>query len=281
MKDFKFSCLPLSLYDDIYSGRLSVTGLSYLAAYMGYDGIDINEYFVRDFTCGDITSLREKLSVPVVSMCAYSDFTNSDPFIIKGEVARAVENIKKAACIGASYIRLTAGPAYEYCDSSNTIESIYSCFSRCAEAAEKNGVRILLENHLQALSWDHPDYDFDYDRMILLWDRLKSLPIAVNFDTANAYALGNWQGLLSVLLDSIESIHINDIASMEPFRCSVAGEGIVCIEDMLKIIFDNGFTGWITIEEAGFEGAEGMARAIKNARAICSRMTTPKRGAQK
>lgn len=268
MKDIKFSCLPLSLYEDIYAGTISVLQLSNLASEMEYDGIDINEYFINDLSLYGIADLRKKLAVPVVSMCVYSDFTNNDPLVIEKEVQRAITNIKKAAAIGAKYVRLTAGPSYPYCNNHSTITQIYDCFAKCVSVAEEYNITVLLENHLKALSWDHLDYNFNYDRMLLLWKRLKTLPVAINFDTANSYALGNWQGLLEELLPRIEAIHINDIASMDPFRCAVAGEGIVCIENMLDKIFEHGYSGWITIEEAGFEGTEGMARAIKNMRKV-------------
>lgn len=272
MKDIKFSCLPLSIYDQFYNGNITISQFSKMAHEMGYDGIDINEYFVKDMSIHTLNSLKNELEIPVVGMCAYSDFTNRDSSIIDNEINRALENITKAAAVGAQYVRLTAGPAYPYCNNDTTIDLIYDCFSQCIEEASKLGIKIVLENHLKALSWEHLDYNFDYERILLLWEKLKRLSVSINFDTANSYALGNWQGLLNVLLDRIETLHINDIASMEPFECSVAGEGIVCIKDMLQIIFNNGFTGWITIEEAGFQGTEGMSRAIKNMRSLCSEL---------
>ena len=265
--DAKFSCLPLSLYQNIYDGSLSLSRFSSMAREMGYDGIDINEYFTKDLSLREAESLSLGLQLPVICMCAYSDFTNCDPVTLRNEVQRALNNIEKAACLGAEYIRLTAGPAHPYCDD-NTVDTVYACFEECAEEAKKHNIKILIENHLKALSWDYPDYNFDYRRMLLLWDRLKELPVFINFDTANSYALGNWEKLLEKLLERIEAIHINDISSLNPFKCSVAGEGIVCIDKMLQRLFDYGFNGWITIEEAAFQGAEGMKKSIENMKSL-------------
>ena len=36
------------------------------------------------------------------------------------------------------------------------------------------------------------------------------------------------------------------------------------VENMLRILLARGFDGWFSIEEAGFQGVDGMKRAIAN-----------------
>jgi sugar phosphate isomerase/epimerase len=124
-------------------------------------------------------------------------------------------------------------------------------------------LEILLENHSQPGAWKYPDFDFHMDRFLTLWDELKELPISVNFDTANAYALKDWKRLLNAVTGRIATIHLNDLASVEPLAFARVGEGIVPLEEMVRAVYATGYEGPICIEEAGFQGWEGTVKAVE------------------
>ena len=67
----------------------------------------------------------------------------------------------------------------------------------------------------------------------------------------------------------IATLHVNDLACVDPLVFCCVGDGVVDIEAMLRAIFKAGFRGPLSIEEAGFAGEEGLCRAIRNTRHFC------------
>ena len=102
-----------------------------------------------------------------------------------------------------------------------------------------------------------------------LWERLRSLPIHINFDTANAYALKDWKRILNAVAGRIATVHINDLASVEPLAFCLAGDGIVPMEEILNAVYATGFRGDICLEEAAFQGWDGIERAVAYTLDLC------------
>ena len=95
----------------------------------------------------------------------------------------------------------------------------------------------------------------------MLWDVLKELPIHINFDTANSYALGDWKRILNAVSGRITTVHLNDLASVTPLAFTLVGAGIVPMEEMLDAVYATGFAGDLCIEEAAFRGFAGIEEA--------------------
>ena len=260
----KLSTLPVSLYSQVYSGELSMPQWSQLGADLGLDAVDINTLFMKNMTLDEIAAVREQMVLPVLMATTYSDFTVLDKDELKREVEQAKENIRKCEAIGAKYIRMTAGQAYPECKVHDAIDQVYDCFEECVKEGERCGVRLLIENHSQPGAWKYPDFNYHPSRVLRLWEKLEPLPIGVNFDTANAFALDCWSEILHKMLPRIETVHVNDVDCVDPLHFCVVGEGVACIENMLRILLARGFDGWFSIEEAGFQGVDGMKRAIAN-----------------
>jgi sugar phosphate isomerase/epimerase len=127
---------------------------------MRLDAIDINTLFLGDMTMYEIAAIRDQLSLPVLMISTYSDFTNPDAYFRKQEIENAIRNIKYAKQIGTKYVRLTAGQAYPDCSVSRTIDNVYTCFEACVPIAEQCGVRILIENHSKPDARTYPDFNF-------------------------------------------------------------------------------------------------------------------------
>ena len=121
-----------------------------------------------------------------------------------------------------------------------------------------------------------PEHDADYvfhaERFLALWEALKPLPISINYDTANAYALKEWERLLDAVAGRIETIHLNDLASVDPLTFALVGEGIVPLEEMLRAVKSTGFCGPVCIEEAGFQGWNGIAKAVTYTQELCRKV---------
>ncbi len=267
----KISCLPVSLYKEFFEGRLTIETWSEKAKALGLAAIDINALFIREKSEEDIAEIRKRLSLPVLMVSAYSDFTHPD----KAERARVIETAKadmrRAKAIGAAYIRLTAGQHHPEADEAEMLSWARDGFLECAKVSEETGVKILLENHSQPGAWAYPDYVFDTERFLKTWAALSDLPIGVNFDTANAYALGAWEQLLAAVSGRIETVHLNDLSSLSPLGFALVGAGIVPLGEMMEAIYKTGFSGAVCIEEASFTCWDGISRAATFAKELCQK----------
>ncbi len=270
----KLSCLPVSLYPEFYDGTRTVPQWAAEAKALGLDMVDINALFLKGKTHREIEQIRSELEVPVFMVSAYSDFTHPSWEGRQEAIETALYDIWAAQHIGASWIRLTAGQAYPGESDAEMIERAYAGFAACAEEAEKAGVGILLENHSQPGAWKYPDLDFHLERFAALWDRLKALPVSINFDTANAYALQDWKAILACVAGRIATVHLNDLSSVTPLRFARIGEGIVPLEEMLRAVYDTGFAGAVCIEEAGFQDVSGVAAAAVFAKDLLQKCET-------
>ena len=268
----KISCLPVSLFDAFFSGRRTIAQWSAQAVKLGLDSVDIHALFMRERTLAEVEQIRRELTLPVCMVSTYSDFTNPDA--AQREMAKTVaeRDMQRAAAIGAKYIRMTAGQGYPGQKDEETIRWVYDGFAHCAELSSKYGVGILMENHAKPGAWQYPDFNFDMDRFLALWDALKELPVSVNFDTANAYALHDWKRVLEAVKGRIATIHLNDLETVEPLKFALVGEGIAPLQEMVQAVTDTGFDGCICIEEAGYQGWEGMKKAAAFARNLAENL---------
>lgn len=265
----KVSCLPVSLYQEFFAGDRTIPQWSKQAKDLGLDCVDINALFIREKSLAEIAVIRRELVAPVLMVSAYSDFTLPDVNARAQALQTALADMERAAAIGAKYIRLTAGQAYPGQDDAEMCTRVYDCFKVCCEKAEQLGLTILLENHSKPGAWQYIDYNFHLEHFLLLWEKVKELPISINFDTANAYALHDWKKLLHAVAGRIATVHINDLASIAPLQFCLAGDGIVPMEQILDAVYATGFRGDICLEEAAFMGWEGVEKAVAYTLELC------------
>jgi sugar phosphate isomerase/epimerase len=57
-------------------------------------------------------------------------------------------------------------------------------------------------------------------------------------------------------------IHTNDIARVGAFEPVLLGTGVSPIVSIYRMVRENGFDGWISVEEASKSGEEGFRKAI-------------------
>ena len=265
----KVSCLPVSLYQAFFSGDITIVQWAKQAKALGLDCVDINALFIRNKSLAEIGAIARQLAVPVLMVSAYSDFTAADDKARAQALETALEDMERAAAIGAKYIRLTAGQAYPGQEDAQMCARVYDCFKVCCEKAAALDLTILLENHSKPGAWQYADYNFHTERFLLLWEKVKALPISINFDTANAYALQDWEKILNAVAGRIATVHINDLASIDPLQFCLAGDGIVPMEQILDAIYATGFRGDICLEEASFMGWEGAQKAVGYTLELC------------
>lgn len=265
------SCLPVSLFPELISGTSSIERWANYAAELGLDAFDISILFVRDRTPRGISQLRaqvEASGLPLAMVATYPDFTVPDRICWEREVKKAISDIAVATELGAQYVRITAGQYYPERPVDLEIDQICAAFGECAEYAQRWGVRLLWENHSKPGAWDHIDFDFDEERFLRLYERLKGGPVMLNYDIANAYLLGCGPELLKMCFTDVASIHINDVASVEPLCFTGVGKGRAPILQTFQFLIENGYRGHYAIEEASGNGWRGVADAVETTKRL-------------
>lgn len=265
-----WSCLPVSLFAEIIAGRMSVLEWANAAREMGMDAIDMSILFFPHRTATAVAGVKRQLresGMPVAMITTYPDFTQPDRGMREHEIAHAVSDIAIAAELGAKYVRITAGQVHPYLNDEEGIKLAADGIAHCCRYAGKWGVELLLENHSKPGAWDNPDFVFHTGRFLKLVDALCGLPVGINFDTANTYALGdNAAEVFDRVYNRVVSIHINDIADCVNLSFVGIGDGSAPIKEIFSIAKKRGFDGLLSIEEVGHEGLVGIRRSFERSK---------------
>ena len=108
----KLSCLPVSLYNDIFTRKNTVADWIQFGAELGLDAVDFSIKFFPERDAEMIKRTRSALERHNITPCmiaCYSDFTHPDPAQRAQELAGLKADIALAKALGAKFIRVTAG----------------------------------------------------------------------------------------------------------------------------------------------------------------------------
>ncbi len=261
----KFSCLPVSVFGDIANGRIALSDWPKLAKEIGLSGFDITISFLRDRTPFGLKSFREQLSVnelPCYTMSIYPDFTNPDPAYVMKEIIRAKSDIACASDIGVQNVRITAGQYYENFDEDAQLSQAVAAILECKKIADMVGITLLWENHSKPGAWENPDFNYHEGRLKKMAHALRGTGVYMNYDVANADLLGLGTGFLRECFPEIRSIHLNDVISKSPLKFCGVFHGSVPIAENLQVLKELSYDGIISVEEAAFEGTDGIRRYL-------------------
>ena len=104
----KVSCLPVSFFPDLSSGKMSIQGWAYMAADIGLDAIDLSVMLLKNHTPVYLKQLRhdiETAGMSVTMMAAYPDFSHPDPLQRKREIEYLRRDIALSSYLGAKYFQ--------------------------------------------------------------------------------------------------------------------------------------------------------------------------------
>jgi sugar phosphate isomerase/epimerase len=129
--------------------------------------------------------------------------------------------------------------------------------------AAANGVTLCYENHTKGYAWTYNDFSQPSDIFLEIVARTEGTGLRLLFDTANTLATGDDPlRVLAIVKERVTMIHTNDIARVGSFEPVLLGEGVSPIVPIYRMVRENGFDGWISVEEASKRGEEGFRKAI-------------------
>lgn len=261
----KLSCLPVSLYPDLASGRVSPGGWVRMAASLGLDGADLSVAHVsREAAWLDgLRQEAEDAGMEIAMLAAYSDFTHADARYRAGQVEEVHAWIAAAGRLGVQLLRLTAGQAHPGVTEEDGLAWAADGLTACVEEARAAGVRLLYENHTRGSVWTRDDFTLPAARFLDVVRRTAGSDLQILFDTANPLVgRDDPVHVLGQVVDRLGAVHLSDIRRAGAFEPTLIGTGAAPIGRLLQVVAASGFDGWVSIEEASRTGPDGFRRAV-------------------
>ncbi|MDW7655797.1 MAG: sugar phosphate isomerase/epimerase family protein [Bacillota bacterium] len=258
------SCLPVSLFQDLIQGPMTIWAWAEEASRLGLDGIDISIAMVKNHNPAALSDLCKKMTrLPIVMVASYPDFTHPDAMQRRRELDYCRADIALCSQIGARYLRVLAGQAHPETTRADGIAWAVTHLKQAAETAASYGVTLLYENHSKPSAWDYTDFSYPIDIFLDIYKGLANTGIRINFDIGNVVSLGlDPLDILPLIIDQTETIHVSDMAKSGQFSPTAIGSGVVPLRQVFAALKRHGFDGWLCIEEASNQGLPGIARAV-------------------
>ncbi len=262
----KLSCLPVSLYPELSSGKRTLADWFRFAAQLGLDGADVSVVHLASVEAAYLQTLRGQATdegIEIAMLVTYADFTHPDGAERAAQVDELRRYIDVAAALGTPYIRVTAGQAHPGLERTAALEWAVAGLTACLDDAAANGVTLCYENHTKGYAWTYNDFSQPSDIFLEIVSRTQGTGLRLLFDTANTLATGDDPlRVLAHVKDRVSMIHTNDIARVGHFEPVLLGTGVSPIVPIYQMVRESGFDGWISVEEASKTGEEGFKKAI-------------------
>ncbi len=262
----KLSCLPVSLYNNIFTGKSSVTDWIQFGAELGLDAVDFSIKFFPKRDTETIKQTRaalEKYNITPCMIACYSDFTHPDPAQRAQELTDLKADIALAKALGVEFLRVTAGQNHPGTERAAGVQWVADGFRRALDAAQKHGITLAYENHTKGAPWDYWDFSQPTEIFLEILDALSDTPLGVCFDTANPLVLSeDVLALLEQVVHRVVVVHIFDLREVGVFEPVRVGTGASPIPQVFSRMRQAGYDGWLSIEEASRSGQKGFTQSI-------------------
>lgn len=245
-----------------------------LAATLGVDGLEFYSGFLRDDE-GFLAEVKDALArhnLAMPMLCCSPDFTQPDPDLLAGEIAREKRMIELTAYFGGRYCRVLSGQRRPGLDRAEGVARVVGAIRSLLPFAEEQGVVLTMENHYKDNYWQYPEFAQKMAVFTEIVDQIESPWFGVNFDPSNAFLAGEDPlALLARVKDRVVTMHASDrflkSGTLEDLRREedvtgyaarlshgVIGKGLNDYDTIFAVLSAAGFDSWISIED----GVNGM-----------------------
>ncbi len=270
----KLSCLPVSFFDDIISGKMSIGEWARMGCELGLDAIDLSILFVPDRSAAKVAALRKQIEsegMSVAMVTSYPDFTHPDSSQRARELDLETQVVEVAHDLGARMVRVTAGQAHPETRREEGICWAVDGLCRLTDRVRTLGVQLVYENHAKPGAWQYPDFSQPPDIFLEIFRQTAEVPLGVNFDTGNAASFAaDPVALLEAVVGRVISIHASDSSTHGALNHCLLGTGITPFERLFASLKQHDWDGWICMEEASRLGRSGVEKAAAFVRAAWS-----------
>ncbi|MEY4395961.1 MAG: Inosose dehydratase [Planctomycetota bacterium] len=283
----KISAFP-KCYLDTIAGTREMTVFQWIemAKQLDADGLEMYDGFFTSLENDYIDSVANAIhdaGFEMPMLCCSPDFTHPDAEVRKRMVDLHMEKIQVTHRLGGrgAVCRVLSGQRFPEVSRQQGIEWAAQCITSLLPVAREFGIILGLENHYKDGFWKYPEFA---QKMDVFLDLLEAIPDRANFgvqyDPSNAIVAGDDPvELLRKVAPRVVSMHASDRyleagASREELKQAdgtlgyspklkhgVTGTGLNDYPAIFKLLSQNNYKGWISIED-GMNGMEEMAESL-------------------
>jgi sugar phosphate isomerase/epimerase len=259
------SCLPVSFFDEIVSGRMKLDEWARIGVAAGLDAVDLSILFLPERTPATARAVRRQIQsvgMRVAMLTTYPDFTHPDAMQRHNELDKECNAVMLAAELGAEFIRVTAGQAHPQTGREEGIRWAVEGLQGLVERTKDLGVQLVYENHAKPGAWQYTDFSQPPAVFLEILAGVDTPELGVNFDTGNATAFADDPlEFLEKILPRVKSIHASDTSTRGQLKHTLLGTGLTPYHEIFQRLKKAGWDGWICMEEASCRGREGVLSA--------------------
>jgi sugar phosphate isomerase/epimerase len=289
------SAFPKCYLEQISNGQMSVFDWIEMAKQLDADGLEMYTGFFTSFEDGYIDCVGEAIHAASFSMpmlCCSPDFTASDANKRKREIERQVHMIRLTKRLGGprAVCRVLSGQSYPEVTWEQGREWVVEALHELIPVARENKVILGMENHYKDGFWKYPEFAQKMERFLGIVDAVAEREyFGVQYDPSNAIVAGDDPlALLRKVADRVVSMHASDrylaegatledlrqtdgtIGYSPKLRHGVTGKGLNDYPAIFKILAEQNYDGWVSIED-GMNGMGEMAESLAFLRTMSER----------
>jgi sugar phosphate isomerase/epimerase len=285
----------LSVFPKCYMDALCVTRTMTLfdwidlAATLGVDGVEMYPGFFESFEPSyleKVSAHLQRAGLEAPMMCASPDFTQPGAEARRAEVEREKQMIAVTAALGGRYCRVLSGQRRDEVSRADGVRWTVECITSLLDAAQSQGIVLNMENHYKDGYWRHPEFAQSLDVFLEIIGRIDSPWFGVNYDPSNAIVAGDDPlAVLAAVKSRVVTMHASDryltsgtIADLKAqdgsvgyarnLKHGVIGKGLNDYDAIFSTLRQEGFDGWISIED----GENGMDELRESAAFLRAKM---------
>jgi sugar phosphate isomerase/epimerase len=173
--------------------------------------------------------------------------------------------IDAAVLLGAPTVRLTDGMDRPNLPYEVKLEAAVDGMLRSQEYAASRRITLAFENHWKDYFWEYPEFAGPRAVYLEVLSRVRDAGVKVNLDFSNGLM---WDYTPLELYESVRRLVVNVHASDRKWVEGKlvhwgVGEGIVEFGPVLRRMKEDGYDGWICIEDNNPQGDESTARSLR------------------
>lgn len=246
-----------SLQKKLFSGEMTVCDFIKLCNDNGVKNVELLFCFWNEKnTIEDAEALLSKLNMKVAAYSVGNDFVQNDEYTRKRELESVKEGIDIAYRLNTKLVRVFSGNTKEDVSFDTAREWIVECFKEAAAYAEEKGVVMVLENHGL--------FAGKSIQVKELIEEVGSKYLRANTDLGNFLLVGEDSlDAVKTLKNYVGFVHFKDfikVSSSESgyiavdgtkYQGTILGKGQVPMKEVVDFLYDNGYTGYLSIEYEG------------------------------
>jgi sugar phosphate isomerase/epimerase len=243
------------LFGEVYTGQqapekiLSFEEFLTKAEALKIDGVSLESCFIPKFDGAYLSCIKSRLDgAGLERVYAWGHPDGLEGGRNKKAFDDMLQHIEYAEAIGANVMRVVGSSLmFRFEPHEPQIEKLVKMFSDAVKVAEKKGIKLAVENHI----------DYNSDEILQIVVGVNSPNMGVNFDTGN---------FLRVLDDPIQAMeklapyvlatHIKDLKPVKEvpvtewyfFSCVPTGDGLIDNKKLAQILKQHNYEGFLAVE---------------------------------